>query len=175
MIVFTDKIELVQVLSQVHPGRQIIIMNLSSYKSGYYDITPLITNISPINNTQMPAYEFVDSISFDMQYAAALENNFTMYQCMMQMVVRSYEGYIVVVLVYRDPYRDAIMESLIKYIQQKYGHNCWVVEDVDDLMYIKDESFTPMGIKYVDDDITRYNDLYSKGQVPALLEPINME
>lgn len=176
MIVFTDRLDLVQMLSGLYPSKQVVIMNLSSYKSGFFDITPLITNISPINNTQLPAYEFVDSISFDMQYATALNTNFLMYQCMLHIVVNSYEGNLVVVLVYRDPYRDAVMESLIKYIQQKYGHNCWIMETEDDIMCIKEESFTPTGIKYIDDDIIRYNDLYSKGQMQKpLLNPISME
>ena len=176
MIAFTDKPNLIPaIMSRFPQGTRLTVMNLSSYYSGYVDATALITNISPINNTGLPAYAFVDSVSFDMQYATALENNMLMYKCMMEMVVRSYEGQVVVVLVYRDPYRDSVMESLIKYIQQKYGHNCWVIDDEDDITCLKEGSFTPTGIQLIDADIMRYNDLYSKGQVPCILEPINQE
>lgn len=175
MIIFIDKIELAGMIHKRYQYRPMVVMNLSSYRSGLFDITSLITKITPYNNSGLPTNQFVDSYDFDMQYATALCNDFDMYRCMMQMVVRSYEGYLVIVMVSHDPYRDAVMESLIKFIQQRYGHKAWIVEDIDDIMCIKEESFTPTGIRAIDDDIIRYNDLYSRGQVPALMEPLNIE
>jgi hypothetical protein len=175
MVVFTDKRELIPIIVDRFKNKELCIMNLSSYYSGYLDVTPLITGISPINNTGMPTNIFVDSVDFDMQYAMALTNNMVMYECMMQIVFRSYEGQLVIILVSRDPYRDAVMESLIKYIQQTYGHNCWIVEDIDDVICLEEQSFGPFGIAYMEDHIRQYNDLYSKGQVQNLLQPINIE
>ena len=75
MIAFMDKPEYAGLLRYKFPGRDPVILNLSSFYSGYVNITHLIAKISPINNTGLPMPEFVNSVEFDMQYASAVLSN----------------------------------------------------------------------------------------------------
>ena len=175
MIAFMNNPEYSNFLGYKFPGRDVVILNLSSYYSGFINITNLITKISPINNTMMLMPEFVNSIEFDMQYASAVLNNPELFSCLINIMLRAYEGYLVCILVERDPYRDAVMESLIKLIQQRYGYNCWIIDDFDDIEVMSEQMLTSNGLLTLDYDIKQFNQMYSKGIVENILPNINIE
>lgn len=175
MIIFMDNPKYAELIRYKFPGREPVILNFSSFYSGYINITHLIAKISPINNTGMPMPDFVNSYEFDMQYASAVMNDPELFGSLINIMLRAYEGYLVCILVQRDLYRDAVMESLIKLIQQRYGYNCWVIEDEDDIDIITEQMLLPNGLITLDSDIKQYNELYSKGLVEQILPNINME
>lgn len=175
MIVFMDNPEYSELLRYKFPGRDPVILNLSSLYSGYINITHLIAKISPINNTALTMPDFVNSIEFDMQYASAVLSNSELFGSLINIMLRAYEGYLVCILVQRDPYRDAVMESLIKLIQQRYGYNCWIIEDPDDIEIMSEQMLLPNGLLTLDSDIKQYNQMYSKGIVDAILPNMNVE
>lgn len=175
MIVFMDNPSYSNLLRYKFPGRDPVILNLSSLYSGYINITHLIAKISPINNTGLPMPEFVNSVEFDMQYASAVLNNTELFGSLINIMLRAYEGYLVCVLVQRDPYRDAVMESLIKLIQQRYGYNCWIIEDPDDIEIMSEQMLLPNGLLTLDNDIKQYNQMYTKGLVDGILPNMNVE
>ena len=175
MIVFMDNPEYSNLLRYKFPGREPVILNLSSFYSGYINITHLIAKISPINNTGMQMPDFVNSIEFDMQYASAVLSNPELFGSLINIMLRAYEGYLVCILVQRDSYRDAVMESLIKLIQQRYGYNCWIVEDYDDIEILSEQMLLPNGLLTLDSDIKQYNQMYSKGMVEGILPNMNVE
>lgn len=107
--------------------------------------------------------EFVQTVEFDIQYANALLSNPILFSKLLSIVSASYEGNTVVVLVERDWYRDAVMESLIKFIQQRYGYNCWIVEDLDDIECIKETTYTTPGLLMLHDDLLKYDQSYNDG------------
>ena len=175
MIAFMDNPLYAESLRYKFPGRELSILNLSSFYSGYIDITKLITNISPINNTGLPMPEFVNSVEFDMQYASAIFNNTDLFVSLINIMLRAYEGYLVCILVQRDPYRDAVMESLIKLIQQRYGYNCWIIEDIDDIEIMSEQMLLPNGLLTLDSDIEQFNHLCSGGVIGNILPNVNIE
>ena len=175
MIAFIDNPAHADLIRYRFPGREPVILNLSSFYSGHINITHLIAKISPINNTGLPMPEFVNSVEFDMQYASAVLNNSELFGSLINIMLRAYEGYLVCILVQRDPYRDAIMESLIKLIQQRYGYNCWIIEDVDDIEIMSEQMLPPNGLLTLDSDIKQYNQMYSKGIVENILPNVNIE
>lgn len=175
MIVFMSNPEYANLLRYKFPGRDPVILNLSSLYSGYVNITHLIAKISPINNTNLPMPEFVNSVEFDMQYASAILNNPKLFGSLINIMLRAYEGYLVCILVQRDPYRDAVMESLIKLIQQRYSYNCWIIEEPDDIEILTEQMLFPNGLLTLDNDIKQYNQMYSKGVVESILPNINIE
>ena len=175
MIVFMDDPNLSSSLAYKFPGRETVLLNLSSLYSGYTSISNLITKISPINNTALPIPDFVNSVEFDMQYASAVLGNPELFGSLINIMLRAYEGYLVCILVQRDPYRDAVMESLIKLIQQRYGYNCWIIEDYDDIEIMSEQMLLPNGLLTLDADIKQYNQMYSKGLVGAILPNVNIE
>lgn len=175
MIVFMDNPDYSNLLCYKFSGREPVILNLSSLYSGYINISHLIAKISPINNTELPMPEFVNSVEFDMQYASAVLNTPELFGSLINIMLRAYEGYLVCILVQRDPYRDAVMESLIKLIQQRYGYNCWIVEECYDIDVISEQMLLPNGLLTLDADIKQYNQMYSKGMVEGILPDINIE
>lgn len=140
-----------------------VILNLSSLYSGYRNITPLITKLAPINNTGMNMPNFVDSVNFDMQYAEAILNTPELFCCFMEILRPAYEGEVTCVLVQRDPYRDAVMESIIKLIQQRYGINCWIIESKEDIDLVRLQFGTANGLLTLDQDIHRYQEYAQQG------------
>lgn len=175
MIAFMDNPMHAELMRYKFPGREPVILNLSSFYSGHVNITHLIAKISPINNTGLPMPEFVNSVDFDMQYASAVLNNPELFGSLINIMLRAYEGYLVCILVQRDPYRDAVMESLIKLIQQRYGYNCWIIEDSDDIEVLSEQMMYPDGLITLDNDIKQFNQMYSKGLVENILPNINIE
>jgi hypothetical protein len=67
------------------------------------------------------------------------------------------------------------MESLIKLIQQRYGYNCWIVEDVDDIEVMTEQMLLPNGLLTLDGDIKQFNQMQTKGIVDCILPNVNLE
>jgi hypothetical protein len=162
MIVFTHNPAFINPIAN-HCAKQVLVFNLSSLYSGYRSVSELITSLAPLNNTGLPMPEFVQTVEFDIQYANALLSNPILFSKLLSIVSASYEGNTVVVLVERDWYRDAVMESLIKFIQQRYGYNCWIVEDLDDIECIKETTYTTPGLLMLHDDLLKYDQSYNDG------------
>lgn len=160
MIVFTHNPAFIELI-RAHYNRSVMVYNLSSLYSGYNSVTELITRIAPINNTGMLMPEFIQSVEFDIQYANALVSDPVLFSKLLSIVSVSYEGYIVILLVERDSYRDAVMESIIKFIQQRYGYNCWIVEDLEDIEYLKETNYTPAGLMALNEDLMRFDQSYN--------------
>ncbi len=156
MIVFTSNINLIPYINNA------MIYNLSSYYSGYNDITKLITKIQIINNTEMLANEFIYSPYFDNIYYNSILNDHELFCCLLQLMMNVYNGNNAIVLISHDNYRDAITESLIKLIQVRYGYNCWEIENVEDLDILKETHFTPQGIQNLDADKQTYDSILLK-------------
>lgn len=160
MIVFIDNPNYINEIQCHFNNIPISIFNLSSLYSGYTNITDLM-KVATINNTGEPLPVFVESVNFDVQYANAVLNDPKLFSELMMIMSASFEGNIVVILIQRDFYRDAIMESLIKLIQQRYGYNCWIIEDLSDIYCLKESKYTPFGLYNLDNDINTYDKSYS--------------
>lgn len=168
MIIFTSNINILQ-----HVGNA-VVYNLSSYYSGYGDITGLITKIHVFNPTPLPANQFITLPEFDNIYANSVLQSNELFYDFIKIMINSLE-FNVIVLVSHDDYRDAIMESIIKLIQVRYGYNCWQVESIEDLECVKESFFTPYGILALDQDKKRFNELYSAGMAAPVNNLIDTE
>lgn len=157
MVLFTPNINIVSEI------RDAVVLNLSSYYSGFTNINSLINQAFRLTNG-LGGSQLIDCISspmFDQQYANIILSEDNSFMELMKIMIPSYEGSTVVVLIEHDELRDAVTEALIKLIQVRYGYNCWIVEDFDDLnsIDISKEYFTPMGITALDADRFRYQNL----------------
>lgn len=161
MIIFADNPKYLPLI-QDRFNRPVVVYNLSSLYSGFIDATEFLTMLSKINYTGLPMPVFVDSLEFDMQFMASIMDNPNLFGKLMMILSNSYEGHVVVLLVQRDPYRDSVMESLIKLIQQRYGYNCWIVEDPEDIFCIKEDEYNPYGLLTLNEDLKKYDISYSE-------------
>lgn len=169
MIVFLDKPQLIPYLQTSKnigsipvTGGNCHVYNFSSLYSGYEDATVFLTRAAPINDTGLSMPEFVESPQFDFKYAAYIMNDPQLFALLVQIVCESFNGNLVVMLVQRDAYRDLFMESLIKLIQQRYGYQSWIVEDIEDIQAITEPIYTPMGLECVANDAMIYFNRYGK-------------
>lgn len=160
MIVFCSNKELIPHLYARYNNRQVKIFNLSSYYSGYIDVSNLMHFMKP--NT--PMIDFVNEVEFDIEYASYIFNDSNNFISFMKIMSSSFEGDICIVMVYREPYRDAVMESLIKLIQQRYAYNCWIIEALEDIDLLNDNGYDTIGLMNLFQDIQRYDQYYNTDQ-----------
>lgn len=162
MIIFTSNTNIIQFINSP------IVYNLSSFYSGYENITNLITKIPAFNNTSIPVNEFIYSPEFDNMYANSLLNNAVLFNDFIKIVINACSSNNVIVLIAHDDYRDAITESIIKLIQIRYGYNCWEVEGIEDVECLRESFFTPYGLLALDEDKKKYDELYNNGYARPL-------
>lgn len=175
MIVFISDPGLIPHI-QYQFNRPIMVFNFTSLYSGYPSLSALSTNMYNMNSSGLPTNIYVDTVGFDIDYANAIFNNDSMFEAFMNIMINAYQGINVIILVQRDNYRDALMESLIKLIQQRYGYICWIVEDVNDILTIHEPTFNPYGIIAMDQDIANYENLYRMGRVSTkIIQDISIE
>jgi len=160
MILFINDKYLLNDALSYYNTRQVNVYNLSSAIPGYYTLDGLINNMSQLFTIPMNE---IDTVEFDKVYANALINEPYRFADLMRIVSGTYEGNVVIVLVYNDPYRDAIMESLIKLIQQRYYINPWIIKDIEDLDCVTEDSPYAYGLMAYEEDLKRIRHLYSTG------------
>lgn len=135
-----------------------IIFNLSSYLEGYQRL-----RLQP----PMSVYNPEEQV-FDMNYANFLLNNDVAFYDLMQIVLNLYDGRNIYILYnIDDDYNELIAESLLKFIQQRYGYNYYIIQSYEDLDFIisndTNSNFTINGIYNLDIDKKRYIENNIKG------------
>lgn len=183
MIVFSQSSYFNECVNVLSLKNNLVIYNLSSYIGGPYieDITELLLcsnyilpqdsihvcngfTYNPINIT-----EYINSVKFDIDYSNLILNNPQLFLYIMKIMINYYEGTNVLILIERDEYRDAITESIIKLIQARYGYNCWLINGIEDLEYIKETKINPMGLMVLDEDRNRYMELLVNNKSTPLI------
>lgn len=139
------------------PGiNKYIIMNLYSI----YDQGIRLDNLVPC---PIPPAEIVlseDQLVFDGMYINYLITNPYAFTDLMKIMYPLYENsdILVYILVGNDIYRDCITQSLIKFIQERYGYVSNYISDISDIECLQHSSFNSFGILNFDQDKARYID-----------------
>ena len=143
----------------------ISILNFSGVMSGYESVTDLVTCMNKINLPEgINIPEYVSMPEFDIQYANLILSDARLFYNFMKIMLPVNNGNSVILLVYRDWFRDSLMESIIKMIQQRYGYKCWIINDENDIESIPiTEQPTTEGILNMDADIAKYESLINSG------------
>lgn len=147
------------------PGiKKVLVLNLLSL----FDMGDQIPHILPY---PYPAHELVfsdDQLQLDMMYADYLINHIPAFIDLMKIMYPLYENsdLLVYILITHDPYRDVITESLIKFIQERYGYICNEINTLEDVMYVEHGTFNYVGIMNMDMDKEKYiNILFDDGKL----------
>lgn len=159
MIVFTSNRDLIRYFNNP------MVYNLSSSYSGYINISTMLTKIFNQNQFTAIDREYIYSPVFDNMYANMLLNDPDMFRCLMSIMINAANNFNVIILISHDDYRDAVKESIIKFIQIRYGYNCWEIDDIDDLQVIDEPFFTPMGIINLDNDKLKYDTMFGENHM----------
>ena len=129
----------------------IAIYNITSLSEKYKRI-PLIPPNSLGANSE---YEF--DIKY-MNWILGNDNNF----CSLMIIINDLVNRDVFLLVSNDNWSKILIESLLKLIQQRYGINAVYIDTEDDLLYAEESGFSDYGVLNLDEDRTRYMNLYEQ-------------
>ena len=133
------------------------IFNLSSISEKGEKLFPLIPPF-PVN-----IFEAAEEKTFDIAYAKYILENDKAFACLMKIIYSEYEkssdGIITYIMVESDDIRNIVTESLIKLIQQRYGINSNIVNELEDWDYVEASNFTITGLYNLDIDKERYSEL----------------
>ncbi len=128
------------------------VYNLSSLLEGYPKL-----NILPYS------VRYSDEKEFDLDYALYILNHDNVFFDMMRIIYNLYIGNDVYLLVTIDQFSEIVTESLLKFIQQRYGYIGNRVNEPEDLMTLVPGDFTLFGVFNLDQDKERFSFLITKG------------
>jgi hypothetical protein len=135
----------------------LFIYNLSSMIEGYQKIG-ILPSVNNIN--------YIDELNFDISYSNyIMTNDSVFYEFFSKIIYPLYNGYSVYLITARNDFFDRVTESLLKFIQQRYGYISAIMNDPTDIDYInQDVGFGSTGIYGVynlDLDKERYSYMYA--------------
>ena len=131
----------------------LLIYNLSSLMEGFVPVAilPPSTQMNYSNEKEFD-YLFMNYI---------LNNDSIFFEFFSKIMNPIYYGFDVFILVSRNMFFDMITESLMTFIDQRYGYKCAMINEKSDYDYVdKCTTFTTAGIYNFDIDKARYTNLY---------------
>ena len=159
MIVFTPLQNFPIEYLQYKGIRQVIKYNLSSYY-----------NDAPTLNALVPSPQYIpqdvllgdttDPI-FDIEYHKYIFDSQQAFMEFMLIMVPAFTSpdTLIHIMIKQSNFRDVIMESLIKLIQQRYGYNVCIVNEADDFLYAEESDFSIPGLFALDQDLVRWRSI----------------
>lgn len=137
--------------------RQVVTYNLSSYFSDVPTLNMLIPSPEYIPEQIMEG-DISDVPAFDIAYGKHVISNDSAFMQLMNIMIPAYTSpeTLVQVLINQSEFRDAITESLIKLIQQRYGYNIYIINDIEDFLYTNESDFSVPGLFALDQDLNRW-------------------
>jgi len=130
------------------------VYNLSSLVEGYpkVDILPPVTQI-----------DYMDELGFDISYSNyIMTNDNVFFEFFSKIIYPLYNGIDIYLIITRNIFYDRITESLFKFIQQRYGYLCAIINEVSDIEDLNpDIGFTTAGIFNLDIDKERFSLMYT--------------
>jgi hypothetical protein len=119
-----------------------------------------------------PPVQVASEYDYDMYYANWLMNDPIGFRNLMKIMYEQYSGWSIFLAVNLDLVGNSA-ESFMKFVQQRYGINCYIINDQDDLMYAIDSGtqFSMEGLANFDIDKERAAILGQESKIRK--EPIN--
>jgi len=110
-------------------------------------------------NCLIPPGLISEDKDFDMYYANFIMQNDNAFVELMNVMYNLYEGNLVYILIDYSDYKNLLTESLIKFIQQRYGYNAYIVNTLEDFDHVRASEFSLSGVFNLDLDKKRFADL----------------
>lgn len=151
MLIF-GKTDCLNYFTEQFPKSDPLVLNFSSLREGY-DVVDLLPKVR---------FQLDDSQEFDISYANYILNNDYQFIQLMKIIYPLYEGRDVYVLISNTNFYDILNESIFKLIQQRYGYISNEVHSEEDILYLKEGSFSVQGLYNLDLDRLRLIGLLDK-------------
>jgi hypothetical protein len=98
-----------------------------------YNYMSTLEGLEKLNLLPPPVDQSISDFDFDMYYANWLMNDSAGFRDLMRVMYDNYSGWNIYLTVNMDLVGN-IAESFMKFVQQRYGVNCYVINSQDDLM-----------------------------------------
>lgn len=167
MIIFSSLQFIPNELLEMKGIRQVVKYNLSSY----YNDAPTLESLipTPANIPEDVIRGDRSDPSFDIAYHNYIINNPQAFVEFMSIITPAFMSpeTLVHIMIKNSEYRDVITESLVKLIQQRYGYNVCIINEVDDFIYAEESDFSISGLFAYDADLVRWRELvpYQEGEL----------
>lgn len=152
MLIVSNSRTILDVYANSKSPQTTFIINMSSATIGFtlFDrLMPLVT-IDP------------ESKDFDLMYMNYLLSDEVAFSQLMMIIYNLYIGVDVLIMIGETDIKYMVAESLLKFIQQRYGYNGYIINEASDVEFLNEGSFTIQGLYNLDIDKERYS--------PILLE-----
>ena len=165
MIIFTTIRNIPQECIDVKGIREVVLFNLSSLHEGMPRLSLLAPSLQYISEDVLNGD--CDTPEFDIEYHNSIITNDQAFCQFMSFMLIAYNSpdVLVQIMIARNNYRDAFLESLLKLIQQRYGYSAYIVDSIEDFLYTDEPSFSIPGLYNMAND--RYRYLMLCGQLPT--------
>lgn len=120
-----------------------------------FNFTSMVEGIDKLNIIP-PPIERTDDYTHDMYYANWLINDPNGFDSLIRLMYLLYLGYDVYLCTSDFYYTENINESLLKFIQARYGYIGNVIHTMEDLDFVKEGEFSLGGLANLDMDKDRY-------------------
>lgn len=128
-----------------------VVFNLSSLLEGF-------ERVSILPPFKLDRYDR----DFDIMYAEYIIQNDNVFYEFMKVMMAIYYGLDVVVLIDRMEVHEYVNESLIKFIQQRYGIIANNINELSDWENVEDCDFSLQGLFNMDQDKERFTTIHAK-------------
>lgn len=132
-------------------------------RSSMFPTIPVIYNLNANTMDFTPIYLMPPqgmlsaSLEFDQQYINLILTNDNYFMQLMRIIIPLQQGQDVYILAYNEEsVFNPITETLMKFIQQRYGYNYQEVHSLEDFNPYDTSSFSTPGILQYDEDFKRY-------------------
>jgi hypothetical protein len=157
MIIFTPFPNTKEALMQIRPDEyHFYEYNLSSLIEAGYPLYQIVPQSQDIPEEE--CLGTADTPDFDIQYGNFILSNPDQFFTLMRIIDPVYQDPCACVIIYiaHSPTRDVVLESLCKLIQQRYGYNSYIINTLEDLYDVRDDStFSVRGILAMQEDSER--------------------
>lgn len=163
MIIFTPLLEIPIELLMYKGIKTVLRFNMSSMYEGIETVSNLIPSYDIINN---PALHDYNGINFDAFYCShVIENDAAFIDLMKIMIPANLNpDCLIHIMIKQSEFRDVVTETLIKLIQQRYGYNCYIVNEIEDFIYTDESDFSIPGLFVFEQDRGRWLMLNNVGE-----------
>ena len=121
-----------------------------------YNISSLLEGYIKLNILPYPV-RYSDEKEFDLAYALYILEHDNVFFDMMKIIYNLYIGNDVYLLITIDQFSEIVTESLLKFIQQRYGYIGNRINDPEDLETLVPGDFTLFGVFNLDQDKERFS------------------
>ena len=154
MILFTDVSTFTDLIANEKMNAP-VVLSLTCMMEGIEQL-----NILPRDNPNMFSKSIDDRINDSFIANYIIGNDSVFMEFFSKVMYPAYAGLDVIILISLGGIYDQITEFLMKFIQQRYGYNCAIINYASDFDYIdKNMSFSIQGIYQFDQDKLRYTGL----------------